>query len=141
MAGQFNAVIATQTVVFRGTSQVKVETANVQFPNMRALAGAAYVLNVTGGVSGAFGVVVMGQVGGYTVSLAGVTNISSVGNYVLYPFGYTTSGVGNLGGAGIPLEPRIDQIVPPYSVLFQGNSGTAGISATLTVSAAVQVPR
>lgn len=145
MAYNFNGTIATQGVVFRGTSNVKVVTTTPAFPNCRAIESAVYVLKVAGGVSGTFGAVVYGAVGGVagsTVALAGVTGVNAVGTYVLFPVGYSVSGSGTLAdvAAGAMIN-RIDQTVPPSFVAFQSNTATAGISATLTVSAAMYAPR
>lgn len=141
MANQWNAQIATQTVVFRGTSAVRVHQANPAFPKGRIITGAVYGLNVVGGVSGSFGVHIIGNIGGSTYIVAGVTAISAAGVYVLYPVGYTSTGA----NTGIPSSSpglgdmnRLDQYIPPEVVAFQSGVATAGISANCTVSAAVR---
>lgn len=142
MPNQFNAGIAAQTVVWRGTSTIDVKANTPNFPNVRAIAGAAYALRVTGGVSGNFGCIVLGRIGdvaGSTIMLSGVTNISAAGTYPLTPFGYSGTAAGSL------LDPttvsiRLDQIIPPSHVVLQAtNATTAGISAACTVAAALWV--
>lgn len=142
MPNQFNASIANQTVVFRGTSTIDVKANTVNFPNVRAIAGAAYVLRVTGGVSGNFGCIVLGRIGdvaGSTVMLSGITNVSAAGTYILTPFGYSGGATGTL------LDPtsvsiKIDQIVPPSHVVLQATAApTAGISANCSIAAALWV--
>ena len=143
MANQWNSTIATQTVAFRGTSSVEVRDISTAFPNLRVVSGAVYGLNVAGGVSGSFGVHVVGMVGGFTYTIAGLTAISAVGNYILYPTGYSSTGALQGVGTGLPLSDanRIDQTVPPVSVNFQSGVATAGISANCTVSASLYVNR
>jgi len=75
--------------------------------------------------------------GNSTVVLAGVTQLSGVGTYVLYPVGYSSTGlagavgaVGNVGDLN-----RLDWTVPPTAVIFQSGVATAGISTTMTVNA------
>jgi hypothetical protein len=139
MAKQWNGTLATQTVHFRGTSAVSVLNTSTAQPNLRTLSSAAYCLQVTGGVSGSFGCHILGRVGGVTVITAGVTGVGAAGNYVLYPIGYSSTGaaaaVGAVGGLGD--FHRVDQILPPQTVVFQSGIATAGISATLALHAAL----
>lgn len=143
MPNQFNAGIAAQTVVWRGTSTIDVKANTPNFPNVRAIAGGAYALRVTGGVSGNFGCIVLGRIGdvaGSTVMLCGTTNISAAGTYVLSPFGYSGAGnVGTLGDtSGFALT--LTQIVPPSHVVLQATNATnAGISASCAIAAALWV--
>jgi hypothetical protein len=142
MANQFNQIIATQTVAFRGLSQVGVRTGNINYPNSRTITGAVYSLLVTGGISGTFGVNVVGIIGGATYTIAGVTAITAAGSYILYPVGYSSTGAGGAVGAvsaGVNAIHRIDHIVPPYYVGFQSAVATVGISANCTVALASQV--
>lgn len=144
MPNQWNAVIATQTALFRGTSTVGVKGTNQNFPSARSLASAVYGLNVTGGVSGSFSVMVVGNIGGYSYYLAGISAVSAAGNYILQPIGYSSAN-------GLPITPplaptvdmaginRLDMIVPPSSVQFAPGVLTAGISAACTVSACFSV--
>lgn len=138
MPRRWNGTIATQTVPFRGTSSITVPVTVNQI-NFRALTRAVYALNVTGGVSGSFGVHIVSRVGGYTFTVAGLTAISAVGNYILYPAGYSATGaLMPIGGAvGFPLSDvnRIDWSLPPVNVNFQSGVATAGISANCTVAA------
>ena len=141
MANQWSGTIATQTVAFRGTSTVFITPTFTEFPNTRTVSAAAYILGVSGGVSGSFGVTVRGRIGreaqGANISLAGVTAISASGDYVLFPYGYSVSGIGTLSNQVDVLQ-RIDQIVPPSSVIFQSGVATAGISAYCIVSAVMR---
>lgn len=145
--------IAGQSVHFRGTSTVGVQdiaTPGRVFSN-RALSSAVYVARVTGGVSGSFGITVIGKLGshgsaalpnpgiasGTTFALAGVTGIGAAGNFVLFPYNYGIDGKGVLGvtaGTGDLLY-RIDQTLPPTNVAFESGVTTAGISAHCIVSA------
>ena len=63
MPKQWNGQLATQTVAFRGTSRVNVMEAGAGAQNFRTISRAAYMLTVTGGVSGSFGSHVLGYVG------------------------------------------------------------------------------
>lgn len=144
MANQWNSPIATQTVVWRGTSTVETLDISNAFPAARALNQAIYGLNITGGVSGNFSVAVVGHVGGYTYHLAGLTNISAAGSYILYPAVYgPTGGISGTFAVGANLgdAQRLDWTVPPARVHFIANTGTAGISASCTVSACLSVNR
>lgn len=137
MANQWNAAIASQTVHFRGTSAVGVRAFANQIPHSRALVGTRYSLQVTGGVSGSFGAHVVAAVGGATVVVAGLTNISAAGNYVLTPVGFSASGAainGTFGGLpAMDTYLRLDEIAPPLTVAFQSGVATAGISANCSV--------
>lgn len=138
---QWNGTIGNQTVQFRGTSTVDVKPTSPNFPNVRCIGNAVYVARVSGGISGSFGVTVLGRVGefaGSTVALAGITGIAAVGTYVLFPYGYSASGVGSLNDSPI-LAQRIDNVVPPSHVAFQSGIATAGISATINVAACLSV--
>lgn len=141
MPNQWNGNIALQNVPFRGTSQVSVKTSFPNFPDVRCISRARYAVNVTGGVSGSFGVLVLGHIGGNTYHLAGNTGISGIGNFVLYPIGYTGAG-GQPGTimSSVMVPPLSDTLtlidyVPPSLVHFQSGVATAGISAACTVSA------
>ena len=153
MANQWSARIVSQSSHFRGISTVGVVSSVPVFPSTRAIMNAVYVLRVTGGVSGSFGVNVLGQVGmqgtallpngmitGVTVALAGVTGIGAVGTYVLFPYGYSVSGVGTLVDAADVIH-RLDRIVPPSAVAFESGIATAGISAHCVVSAVLWTGR
>ena len=139
MANRWNAPIATQTVVFRGTSTVSVLQTSDEFPTFKAFSDARYFLSVTGGVSGNFSVVVGGNVGGQTVFLAGVTALTAAGQYALFPIGYSSNGT----VLAVPTAQNYSEIftyagvVPPTHVQFTANTGTAGISASCTVRAAL----
>lgn len=139
MPNQWNATLATQNVAFRGTSQVSIKTSFTAFPDVRSITQARYAVNVTGGVSGSFGVLVLGHVGGFTVHLAGNTAISAIGTYVLYPIGYTGGGAQpGVIMSTISTPPLSDvltlvDVVPPSLVHFQSGVATAGISAACTV--------
>ena len=86
MPKQWNGTLATQTVVFRGTSRVDVMSAGAGSQNFRTISRAAYLLNVAGGVSGSFGAHILGYVGNTTFVIAGLTAVSAVGNdLVLVP--------------------------------------------------------
>ena len=139
MANRWTGTIATQTVVFRGTSQVGVLSANQNFPTFHTVSGAGYFLTVTGGVSGNFSCVVNGTVSGHTVHLAGVTAVTAAGVFALYPIGYSSNG----SVVAVPLATALGDaltytsLVAPSNVQFIANTGTAGISASCTVRAAV----
>lgn len=137
MPKQWNGTLATQTVVFRGTSRVDIMSAGAGAQNFRTISRAAYKLTVTGGVSGSFGAHVLGYLGNTTIVLAGVTAVGAAGNFVFFPVGYSSTGaqgavgaVGNVGDIN-----RLDWTVPPTAVIFQSGVATAGISANCTVSA------
>jgi hypothetical protein len=138
MARQWNGTLATQTVAFRGTSTVAVLNTTTSAPNFRAISGAAYSLVVAGGISGSFGVHILGYAGNTTFVLAGVTAISTAGNRILYPVGYSSTGAAGAVGA-ILLSTvdinRIDQDITPTHVVFQSGVATVGISAHCTVGA------
>lgn len=138
MPKQWNGQLATQTVVFRGTSRVDVMSAGAGSQNFRTISRAAYSLVVTGGVSGSFGAHILGYLGNTTAVLAGVTAVSAVGTYVLYPVGYSSTGAQGAVGAvssGVKDINRLDWTVPPTAVVFQSGVATSGISANCTVSA------
>ena len=143
MANQWNGTIATQTVAFRGLSQVFVRSTNSTFPNHRTITDAVYSMVVTGGISGTFGVNVVGHLGsasGATFIIAGLTALTAAGNYILFPFGYSSTGAGLLAYA--PSKESLvtlDKIVPPTYVGFQSAVATVGISANCTVSVALHL--
>ncbi len=131
MAKQFNAIIATQNVHFRGTSSIPVTNAN-----FKAITGARYAANVTG-TSGLFSIQIVGSIGGTTYTIAGLTSITS-GNHMLYPQTYGANGVVNaIEGAKSIATQQIDSIVPPSHVVFESIVATAGISTTAVVSAVI----
>lgn len=139
MANRWNGNIATQTVVFRGTSTVAVRGFNENFPNFHSVSDARYWLSVTGGVSGNFSVTVQGVISGQTVLLAGQTAVTAAGEYALFPVGYSSN------GTALAIPPaqnlselhRYDTVVPPSHIQFVANTSTAGISANCTVRAAL----
>lgn len=138
MPKQWTGTLATQTVAFRGTSRVDIMSAGAGSQNFRTISSAAYSLAVTGGVSGSFGAHILGYLGNTTAVLSGVTAISAVGTYILYPVGYSSTGAQGAVGAvsaGVNAINRIDNVVPPTAVIFQSGVATAGISASCTVSA------
>ena len=138
MAKQWGGVLASQTVHFRGTSRVNVMEAGAGAQNFRTISRAVYSLTVTGGVSGSFGAHILGYVGNTTVVVAGLTSISAVGSYIMYPVGYSSTGAQGLVGAvslGVNAINRLDWTVPPTAVVFQSGVATAGISATCSVAA------
>lgn len=142
MATHWTGTIATQTVAFRGTSQVQARATATTLPSSPVLDKAIYSLNVAGGISGSFGVHVIGWVAGASYILAGITACNAAGRYILYPVGYSSSGLGTLVGA-TTIPPvgalgdifTLDQTVPPSYVIFQSGVATAGISANCTVGA------
>jgi hypothetical protein len=138
MANNFFGIIAQQTVPFRGTSQISVRAAAPDMPHFRALKQARYLCSVTGGVSGSFGVLVLADVGGLTWTIAGNTTVGT-GLNVLYPTTWGNDGVVNAleTATGAATQQIIDSLPPAY-VAFQSAIATAGISATITVSAAIQ---
>lgn len=135
----FSGILATQTVPFRGTSTVFVHTSVPEMSNFRALRSAVYTCTVAGGVSGSFGVVVLGMVGGMTVHIAGNTTFlfDTVGQVacVLYPASYGSDGKLNALETATAAATQQIMSVPPYAVVFQSAIATAGISANLTVGA------
>jgi hypothetical protein len=137
MPRQWNGTLATQVVPFRGSSTVDILAAGTAGTNFRTISGAVYALNVAGGVSGSFGAHILGMVGGVTFMVAGNTAISAVGNYIMYPTGYSHTGA--LQGLGSFIDQgaanRIINFVPPVKVVFQSGVATAGISANCTVYA------
>ena len=139
MANRWNGAIATQTVVFRGTSVVGVLATSNTFPTFHTVSDARYWLSVVGGVSGTFSVVVNGKVSGNTVILAGITSVGAAGQYVMFPIGYSNSGLAMTVPTVQNLSEmhRFDMVLPPSNVQFIANTGTAGISANCTVSAAL----
>ncbi len=142
MAQQFNAIIATQTDHWRGTSAISIaQTAN-GFPNFRAISGAAYAMTVTGGVSGSFGVAIKGSIGGTTYTIAGLTTITVAGDYVLYHVGYALTGAENVLETSVTSAmTSIAQVVPPSTVELSSVIATQGISAAVTVSACLYANR
>lgn len=138
MARHWNGTLATQTVAFRGTSRVNIMSAGAGAQNFRTISRAAYSVAVVGGISGgAWGAHILGYLGNTTVVLAGVTNLTVAGTYVMYPVGYTNTGAqGAVGAAGlVDGMNRLDWTVPPTAVVFQSAIATVGISANMTVSA------
>ena len=137
MSKQFNSIIADQRVIFRGSSTVGISTSTM--PNFRAITGAVYAVNVTGGISGSFGVAVLGNLGGVTYHLAGLTSLAA-GTFVLYPATYTAAGALNdLETVDTVALRTYDQLIPPQSVIFEsaGVANTLGVSATIEVSACI----
>lgn len=140
MPNQWNALIATQTVGFRGSSAVGVKTANPNFPDVRCLTKARYAMSVAGGVSGSFAVNIVGHIGGSTYHLAGVTAISAAGSYVFAPFGYYNGAPSTpvllTGLSSIVDVTTLMDVIPPSAVHFlSAVTSTVGISANCTVSA------
>lgn len=139
MARRWNGILATQTAPFRGTSTIVIaQTAG--YPMFRHITDARYTAVVSGGISGSFAVLVTGLVGTTAYTIAGMTNISTARNAVLFPAGYTSSGgtIDSLATARIATDlHRLDLICPPYSVQFQSNVATAGISASISVEALI----
>jgi hypothetical protein len=137
MANNYFGVIAAQTVPFRGTSTVSVKTFAPELPNFRAIKGARYFCSVTGGVSGNFGVLVTADVAGLTYLIAGNTTVAT-GVNVLYPLTYGADGTVNAPEAAMAVTTQqIIDYAPPAFVHFQSAIATAGISATITVTAAI----
>lgn len=142
MPNQWSGPIATQTVTFRGTSQIGVKSTSPNFPGSRALVDAKYALVVSGGVSGNFSCVVAGNIGGTTHLIAGITAVTAAGKYILFPVGYSSNGAvsaippvaASIGG-GLGDMNRLDGILAPSYVYLIANTGTAGISANCTISA------
>ena len=140
MARFWNGTLATQTVTFRGTSTIQV-LGGGGLPNFRDITDAKYSVVVSGGVSGSFGVHVLGFVGNTTHMLAGLTAITAAGARVLYPIGYSTTGVQNVPGTvvlSLADMNHLDMSIPPSHVVFQSGVATAGISATITVGAHIR---
>ena len=83
--------------------------------------------------------------GRLTHAIAGLTNIGAAGARVLYPTGYTASGTALLVGIGSYNQQDpvniITNIVPPSAVVFESNVATAGISASVQVSAVLSATR
>lgn len=130
--------IAGQTYNWRGTSSFSIFSEVEDFPSLRVITGAAYTLRVTGGVSGTFGVVVVGNIGGSTVNLAGLTAITAAGTYVMFPVGYSSTGAGNaIGGVQVSMFHRLDQLIQPSVVALQSAIATVGISAACTIHATI----
>jgi hypothetical protein len=109
------------------------------FPTFKAVNDARYLLNVTGGVSGNFSVVVTGRISGLSVILAGITAIASAGQYTLFPIGYSNSGTVLAVPTAQNLSEmlRYDTIVPPSHAQFIANTSTAGVSANCTIVASL----
>src|SRR3990167_11506859 len=99
MPKQWNGVLATQTVVFRGTSRVDVMVAGAGNQNFRTISRAAYSMAVTGGISGSFGAHILGYLGNTTIVLAGVTAVGAAGPFFFFPVGYSSTGAQGAGGA------------------------------------------
>ena len=140
MARYWNGTLATQTVVFRGTSTIQVLGGN-GMPNFRNISDARYSVIVSGGVSGSFGVHVLGFVGTTTYMIAGLTALTAAGARILYPVGYSTTGVQNVPGTVVLSKGDmhlIDMTIPPSHVVFQSGVATAGISATIAIGAYIR---
>ena len=140
MARQWSGRLATQTAHFRGVSTVNVLTTATAMPQFRMITAAVYDLVVTGGVSGSFGVQVLGQVNGTTYIIAGLTAVTAAGKKIMYPVGYSSTGAAYVpgaanAGAGSEDINRLDMILPPFQVAFESGVATAGISASCTVNA------
>ena len=130
----FAGIIAQQTNPFTGTSLFSVKVAAPDFPNFKALRVGRYLCNVTGGVSGVFGVLVLANVSGLTFTIAGNTSVAT-GVNVLYPISWGTNGVSNTMESSIVASTiQLTDFIPPSYVAFQGNSATAAVSATITVT-------
>lgn len=143
MANQWSGTIATQTAHFRGTSTVNIAKTFTEFPNFRAINGAHYAAEVIGGVSGTFAILVIGYIGGITVTIAGNTNMGSatVGKMLLYPTVYGTTMFEQQPGTAISAASRIIvDSVPPAHVAFQSSVATAGVSANCIVRACIMGP-
>lgn len=142
MAQQFNAIIAEQTDHFRGSSSLSPLSVTDALPNFRAITGSAYAAVVTGGISGSFAVLVRGRLGGLTLDLAGLTAISTGGNFVLHPIVYQANGAASaVGSAKSIATTQLDQLIPPTEVLVQSGILTAGISASISVRAVLYANR
>ena len=138
MAQQFNGTIAVQTAHFRGTSTINIRKVVPEMSSFRSISGAAYGINVTGGVSGSFGVLVLGHIGGITYTLAGLTTVAS-GVQLLAPATYARTGAENATETAMSIETQqILNLVPPSYVAFQSGVATAGISAAITVTACIR---
>ena len=138
MSKQFNSIIASQRVEFTGITSVSIPTSLM--PNFKAITGAVYALNITGGISGTFGVAVWGHIGGVTYLIAGLTALSGVGRLVLYRASYSFTGAIN------PLETIVGitatvpgLVIPPSIVEFStaGPDNATGVSATIEVGACI----
>ncbi len=138
MSKQFNAIIADQAVEFTGVTSISIPTSLM--PNFRAITGSAYGVNVTGGVSGTFGVYVIGSIGGSTYTIAGLTTVAA-GTQILYPAQYENDGSESLLETIVGVTTtRLDQLVPPSRVVFEvtgGDADATGVSANITVSAVI----
>ena len=137
MSKQFNAIIADQRVIFRGSSTVGISTSTM--PHYRAITGAVYGVQVTGGISGSFGVEIQGVIGEANYVIAGLSTLVA-GAFVLYPATYAAAGALNdLEVVDTVALRTYDQLVPPSSVVFSaaGAANALGISATITVSATI----
>ncbi len=142
MAQQFNAIIATQTDHFRGSSTVVILETTTALPNFRAITGAVYAVELVGGQSGAFSAQVVGHIGGTTFVIAGTTGLGTIGKRILYPATYSNNGslvaIGtNLVASGY----QIDTTVPPSAVIFETSKVTFGTSTNVTVSAVLYANR
>jgi hypothetical protein len=135
----FNGIIATQTDHFRGTSTISIMGQVPNFPHFKCVDDALYAMEITGGVSGSFGVLVMGNIGGTTYILAGLTSITAAGKYMITPFMYDADGGEDTIETTITttrVQPHA--LVPPSSVSVQSGVATHGISATITVSGVIR---
>ena len=136
MAQQFNAIIATQNVHFRGVSTIAI----TNLPNFKSISGSVYSLVTTGGVSGTYACYIVGHVAGQTYAIAGITTITNIGTFILYPATYSANGSANQFNTSTSATTKqIDQTVPPSHVVFQGNIATAGISISAVVGACIVV--
>ena len=137
MSKQFNAIIADQRVIFRGTSSVGISTSTM--PSFRSITAAVYGVNVTGGISGSFGVTILGSIGGTTYVIAGLTSLTA-GSFVCYPATYDADGsLQALETDNTVVLKSYDQLIPPTRVVFDsaGVANTLGVSATIEVSAVI----
>jgi len=138
MAQHFNGIIATQTDHFAGVSTVDVRGKVPNMQGFRSLSNSVYGVEVTGGVSGTFGVFVIGSVGGATYVIAGSSARTAAGSTILYPATYDADGVLNAPETNKAVTTQeINYFVPPTHVVFSGASAANnfGVSAAITVSA------
>jgi len=127
----FNGVIASLTkagnagitTLLSGVSSV---TVNSTTP-MKYFSGGQFAVIAKNGVSGTFGVEIIGSIGGASFIIAGTTNIGSVGSYPI-PF-YTYTGVSSGTQLINPGFPR-----PAYVNFVSGKSNIdSGFTATVTL--------
>ncbi len=141
MAQQFNANIATQTDHFRGSSTIEISTVTA-LPNFRAITGAVYAVEITGGQSGAYSVQVVGHIGGSTFVIAGTTGLGTAGSRVLYPGTYANTGaLQDIGTNLVASGYQINTTVPPSAVIFETSKATFGTSTNVVVSACLYANR